>query len=298
VQGNVIGVDSGNTKVGVCGQGIKVSGRDTQILSNVIVRSRAGFEGDDGKLLKTAILGGESSRPFDEITVRMNLVEDGPGDIYQFGEDVPEALALFEPARITRISGMTIAGTQEASSPCPGCLIDLYLDDDDAIQDAFAHLGSAVADASGAFTLTMAAPLPGSASVRTSSTTQTEEVIGGLGPGATSKISRLFTPVSTVTIDGPTTGDVGVAYPFTITVAPLAAATPLTYTVGATEATSHTLNSISHVVVATHTWHIDGVKTIEATVENELSTISASHEIVIDGEPEVVRETFLPVIRR
>jgi hypothetical protein len=297
-QGNVIGIDSGDAKVGVCGQGIKVSGQDIKILSNMIVRSRTGLESNNGEALKAAILASESAHTFGEITVRMNLVEDGPGYIYQFGTGVPQALALFEPARIIHISGMTISGTQEDGSPCPGCLIDLYLDDGDATQEALEHLGSAIADAGGAFSLETAAPLPAGASVRTSSTTQAADIISGFGPGATTGISRLFTPVSGISIDGPTTGQVGMAYPFTITVTPLNAETPITYTVEATEATSQTLTSISHVVIATHTWNLDGVKTIGVTIENYLSAVSATHEITINSKPPAGPRTFLPVISR
>ena len=122
VRGNVIGVDSANKRVGVCGQGIKVSGSGTQILNNVIVGSRTGFE--DGE--PTAILASDTSPLFGQITVRGNLIESGPGKIYEFGPGIPAVLRTFNPAKFTNISGTTITGGSGDNSPCPGCLIDFY----------------------------------------------------------------------------------------------------------------------------------------------------------------------------
>jgi len=297
---NVIGVDSAGANRGVCGQGIKVSGSDTDIVDNILVRSRTGFESANGQALDTAILASDTSPLFDQITVRRNLVEDGPGQVYQFGPGIPDELARFVPAQITQIDGQTITGTSGENSPCPGCLIDFYLDDSDDVQEAFAHLGSTTADSNGDFTFTLTDTLPSDAGIRTSSTTQAAGVIGSYGAGTTTELSQLFLPLTGVTIDGPTSGTVGESYMFTVTVAPPNATTPIDYTVAATDIVTETLTSDSQVVVATFTWGSSGVKTVEVTAANVLSTATASRQIEIAAAPtpQPADAIFLPLVRK
>ncbi len=179
VRGNVIGVDTADFRAGVCGQGIKVSGSNTEIVDNVIVRSRQGFEDDP----MTAILASDSSPTFGQITVRGNLVADGPGKIYAFGPLIPQALQLFKPARITKIENLNVTGSAGVGSPCPNCIIDFYSDDEDAIQEALNYLGSVTANAQGNFAVTLASPLPSGTGLRLSSTTQSAGIIGSTGCG-------------------------------------------------------------------------------------------------------------------
>ncbi|MEZ4622462.1 MAG: hypothetical protein R2867_44140 [Caldilineaceae bacterium] len=115
IQNNVIGIDSAGAKRGVCGQGIKVAGSGTRILDNTIYGSRAGFEDDD----KTVILANESSPLFGQITVRRNLTEDGPQNVFKFGPVVPTVLRTFQSAKITNINGKTLTGANGDSSPGP-----------------------------------------------------------------------------------------------------------------------------------------------------------------------------------
>ncbi len=197
VRGNIIGVDGAGFRAGVCGQGIKVSGSDTEIVENVIVGSRQGFEDDP----MTAILASDSSPTFGQITVRGNLVADGPGKIYAFGPLIPQALQAFKPARITKIENLKVTGSAGVGSPCPNCIIDFYTDDEDAIQEALNYLGSANADAQGNFVVTLASPLPPGTGLRLSSTTQSAGVIGSFGAGTTTAISELYTPVSAVPLN-------------------------------------------------------------------------------------------------
>lgn len=294
VRGNVIGVDSANKRVGVCGQGIKVSGSGTQILNNIIVGSRTGFE--DGE--PTAILASDTSPLFGQITVRGNLIESGPGKIYEFGPGIPAVLRTFNPAKFTNISGTTITGGSGDNSPCPGCLIDFYRDDSDEIGEALEHLGSVVADNNGNFTITLTQTLPSGVGVRTSSTTQAAGIIGSYGAGTTTKVSKLYMPMDSVSITGPTTGTIGVSYAFTLTVNPASATIPVDYTVSATDATTQTLTSNSRVIVATYTWPAAGTKTLAVTVKNELGTVNATHQIVLTGGTTGTPTVYLPLVRK
>lgn len=294
VRSNIIGVDSANSRVGVCGQGIKVSGSGTQILNNVIVRSRTGFE--DGE--PTAILASDTSPLFGQITVRGNLVESGPGKIYDFGPGIPAVLRTFNPAKFTGITGATITGASGDGSPCPGCLIDFYRDDGDEIAEALDHLGSIVADSNGDFTITLTQTLPSGVGVRTSSTTQAAGVIGTYGAGTTTKLSKLYMPMESVTITGPVVGTIGMSYAFTITVNPAGATVPVDYAVGATDATTQTLTSSSRSILATYTWPTAGVKTLMVTVKNELGTVSATHQITLTSAASGASQLYLPIVRK
>ena len=294
IRANIIGVDSANKRVGVCGQGIKVSGSGTQILNNIIVGSRTGFE--DGE--PTAILASDSSPLFGQITVRGNLVESGPGKIYEFGPGIPALLRTFNPAKFTNISGTTITGGSGDNSPCPGCLIDFYRDDADEIAEALDHLGSIVADNNGNFSITLTQTLPSGVGVRTSSTTQAAGIIGNYGAGTTTKLSKLYMPMESVTITGPTTGTVGASYAFTVTVNPAGATIPVDYSIKATDATTQTLTSNNRTIVATYTWPAAGTKTLVVTVKNELGTVSASHQIALTGGSSGAPKLYLPLVRK
>lgn len=292
VRGNVIGVDSTNRRVGVCGQGIKVSGSGTRILNNIIVGSRTGFE--DGE--PTAILASDTSPLFGQITVRGNLIESGPGKIYEFGPGIPTVLRAFNPAKFTNISGTTLTGGSGDNSPCPGCLIDFYRDDSDEIGEALEHLGSVLADNNGNFTITLTQTLPSGVGVRTSSTSQAAGVIGSYGAGTTTRFSKLYLPIESVSITGPTTGTVGSSYAFTITVNPAGATIPVDYTIVATDATTQTLTSNSPVIVATYTWPAAGTKTLAVTVKNELGAVTATHQLVLTGETTGTPTIYLPLV--
>lgn len=280
---NIIGMAKGGDKAGVCGQGIKVSGSGTQIMDNTIVRSRTGFEGNDGKALDMAILASDTSPLFGQITVRGNVVVDGPGRVYGFGPGIPDTLKLFKPARIASINGVTVSGGNGESSPCPGCLIDIYLDDDDETAETLEHLGSATADANGDFSFTMSQPLSAGEGLRTNSTTQSGGVIGSYGAGTTTKTSKLFLPMTGLNIDGPTAGQTGVQYQFQIEVSPAGATSPFTYTADATDMSTQSLVSESSMVTVPYAWVTGGTKTIEVTVANDLGSLTATHQIEISG---------------
>jgi hypothetical protein len=238
VQYNVIGRDSAASDVGVCGQGIKVAGSNMQILDNTIVDSKPGFvSAGSMNPTKGAIFVNDSSPAFDQVTIRRNAVITSPEEVIEFGPSIPDALKLFEPAQVTQINGTAVEGTNGAGSPCPGCLIDLYLDNRDDNQEALEWLTSATADSNGDFTATLPRPLTGDEGIRTSSTSQDYFVIGDYGPGMTTRLSELYVSSANsiaptaLTIAGPTTGLAGEAQDFTIAVYPVSVTLPITYTV-------------------------------------------------------------------
>lgn len=297
VRDNVIGIDSADNPVGVCGQGIKVSGSNTQIVDNLITGSRAGFEDDES----SAILASDTSPTFGQITVRRNLIERGPGRVYAFGPGIPAVLRTFQPARVTSVAGTTVRGTSGLNSPCPGCLIDLYSDNGDEIAETLSYLGEAIADATGAFTVTLSAPLQAGVGLRTSSTTQSAGVISNYLSGTTTQVSKLYLPLSELSITGPVTGTAGMTYTFVFELEPLGATAPYTYTATVTDvAEPVTLVTASSTVTVTYSWPTSGTKTIGVNVANELSEVTATHTIDITGTviPDDEWRVYLPLINR
>lgn len=295
IRDNIIGVDSSGRAVGVCGQGIKLSGHDILIENNRIVRSRTGFVASDDEALDAAILSNDSSPLFGQNTVRGNLIEDGPGKVHLFGPAVPNLLATFLPARITSLQGQTVSGGSTPGYPCPNCIIDFYSDDADTVEEALAYLGKATADANGDFTFTLSAPLPAGQGLRTSSTTAAAGVIGSYGAGTTTELSKLYYPLQSVTITGATEGEVGVTHPFTITVNPVGATAPYSYTVTATDDKALSLSADEPSAVATLTWSAPGAKTITVVATNELGSVTTTHTITLVQR---TRQIYLPMVIR
>jgi len=294
IANNVIGLDSAGSRVGVCGQAIKVSGSGTQILDNTIVRSRIGFE----DIVPTAILASDTSPLFGQISVRRNLVDSGPGNIYAFGPGIPKALQEFLPARITQINGTSVVGTNGVGSACPGCLIDLYSDDSDDIGETLSYLGSVSAANNGAFNFTLSQPLAAGVGIRTSSTTPSAGIIGNFGAGTTTQFSKLYLPMNDVVIAGPLTGTAGISYTFTITVSPVSATTPFSYTIKTTDIATQTLVSNADVLNARYQWVEPGVKQIDVVVQNELGTVTTAHTITLVAAPSTSKNIYLPLVIR
>jgi hypothetical protein len=190
IQDNIIGVDAEGFECGTCGQGIKVAGMGTDILSNTIVGSRNGFENTRG-----AILLNDSSPLFNQVTVRQNIVKDGPAVAIEMGPAIPTTLKRFKPAQITGMVGLMVSGINGDASPCPSCAIDFYLDDLDSTQEALQYLGSAMADAAGNFVFMLSQALPAGHGIRTGSTTTADDVIGTYDTGTSTTLSDVvYTP--------------------------------------------------------------------------------------------------------
>ncbi|MFZ1755937.1 MAG: hypothetical protein WBO46_21165 [Caldilineaceae bacterium] len=302
IQGNIIGIGTDNTRSGVCGQGIKVSGQGTNILDNLIARSRTGFESNQGDMLDGAILYSDNRFSPGGITVRSNLVFEGPGNIYVFGPEVLQALRLFRPARITSIEGTTISGgngidTDGNESQCPNCIIDFYLDNHDDKGDALAHIGSTVADANGKFTHTLTNPIATNQGIRTSSTTQSADIIGTLAMSTTTKFSGLYTKNASLEIQGPITGTAETNIPFTFRITPFSLATPVTYTINTTDF-SQSVQTVDLTAPSLNIrWVSNGEKTITVSADNGLVVITDTHTIQI-GEVDTSKKVYLPLMTK
>lgn len=203
IENNIIGQNTTGISQGVCGQGIKFSTRTDisnpqnnghLVIDNIIDSARNGFENTKGAILWTDT----SNASFRDggNTVRRNLVINGPEKYYEIGPMLATDIKTFEPAEITSISGTQIAGGNHPSnvfgnpSPCPNCIIDFYLDDGDANEEGLVHLGSTIADNNGDFTFTLPAPLPPGFGIRTTSTSQSNDIIPNTWAGQTTAMSK------------------------------------------------------------------------------------------------------------
>lgn len=203
IENNIIGQDVNGGSVGVCGQGIKFSTQTDVItptnnghlvIDNIIDSSRNGFENTKGAILWSDT----SNQAFRDggNTVRGNLVIDGPEKYFEIGPMIATAIKTFEPAEITDITGTQVTGGNHPSnvfgapSPCPNCIIDFYLDDGDANQEGLVHLGSTIANNNGDFTFTLPTPLAEGYGIRTTSTSQSNDVIPNTWAGQTTAMSK------------------------------------------------------------------------------------------------------------
>jgi hypothetical protein len=296
IQNNTIGVDGAGNEVGVCGIGALVSGTQINIWDNTFVNTRKGFE--EAQSDTTVYISGNNS---DQISVRRNIMRDGPLRAINFAGTIPDSWRFFEPAQITNINGTAVVGTNAEGDLCPNCLVDIYLDDTDNLQEALAYLGTATADGNGDFTFTLPAPLAAGEGLRTVSVAQSFGVIGNRGTDTITQMSDLFLPIQapeSVTITGPTTGSVDTEYVFNILVSPATTTLPLDFTVSATDK-NPSGGSINNVA-ATYTvsWSTPGTKTITVTAENEGGSVTNTYTIVISEEVSSGTTVYLPLITR
>lgn len=287
---NFIGQDSGNNPVGVCGQGIKVSGSNTDIVENFIVRSRKGFEGPED----AAILASDSSPTFGGIRVQRNLVTDGPEKIYEFGPGIPSLLRLFPAPQLTSYDEYDIAGW----SNCPGCTIDIYLDDLDEQEETTLYVGSTTADNNGNFAYTMPFLLASEEAIRTQSTTNSFNVIGNYPDGTSTQFSQLFKPLETLNVTSSTEFALGgEVITFTLNAGLVGATTPVTFTVSATDLSEPILFvSESTSAEAYISWPSEGIKTVSVVADNGFSSVtdSVEVEVIVLPQPPTPTPTSTP----
>ncbi len=300
IEGNVIGVDKAGSNVGVCGQWIKVAGHDTQILDNIIVDSKSGFvSAEDDSPTEGAIFVNDSSPTFGQITIRGNRVITSPSKVIEFGPAIPtdDALKTFNPAKITGIDGVTVTGTSGDDSPCPNCIVELYLDDLNDSEEGWMVLAVVTATTSGDFAATLPFPLSADSAIRTSSTSQDDVVIGNYGAGTTVGLSRLYLAPADVYITGPVTGSVSTPYTFTIVTLPTQATTPITCSIQATDLSplESSLDSTA-IYLTNRIWTEPGTKTITVTVNNGLGAATGTFDIAISEEDE--HKIYLPIVVR
>jgi len=193
VQNNAIGLDADDDTVGVCGRGIKLSNgpEGTQVISNTIVEP-----GLSAILMNHWTLNGN--------TLRGNIIireEQWPGPqgenaapegAIAYGQEVPDELRNFKPAQITEVNGTTVSGTSGEGSGCPYCIIEVFLDDVDAVTETLQSLAVVTANGSGNWSATLPAPLQAGQGLRTMSTVPDDWTITGLDAGSTSNLSELY----------------------------------------------------------------------------------------------------------
>jgi hypothetical protein len=198
IRNNKIGVDAENNEIGVCGRGIYLQGGTefNQITTNQIVNpGLSAISLNDTPVVSTS----------DANTLRGNVIKkatpwgespagDNPEDAIQVTKSLPDAFRFFQPAAITEIDGVSVSGTSGAGSPCPNCVIEIFLDDDDAITETLQSLAVVTANASGNWSATLPATLTDGQGLRTTSTTTAYNTIAGMSAGTTTGLAAIVLP--------------------------------------------------------------------------------------------------------
>lgn len=199
IRDNIIGEDVDGTQVGVCGRGIFLT---SSTMYNLVTDNRIVSPGYSAISLNDSI---SDSITFNGNTLRRNVIikytpwgevgiQDNPEDAIQVAENMPTAFKNFKPAAVTSIEGVLISGTAGANSPCNLCTIEIFLDDDDGINEAIQSLAVVTADANGNWTATLPAALTAGQGLRTTTTTYEYGDIAGMYAGTTTGLSELYVP--------------------------------------------------------------------------------------------------------
>jgi hypothetical protein len=192
IQNNRIGADIDNTEVGACGRGIIMTGdmKGTLVADNTIVNTRlSGISLNDNL--------------YDECTLRRNVIKqtngwpavDGnpkPEDAIQLGPLLPDGFEFFKSAKVTGITGTQVTGVSGDNSACPNCVIELFLDDNDAITETLQSLAVVTATADGSWSATLPFALAKNQGVRTTSTSAAFGTIPNISKDTTTGLSRLY----------------------------------------------------------------------------------------------------------
>ncbi|MHC1725769.1 MAG: hypothetical protein AB9866_07165 [Syntrophobacteraceae bacterium] len=195
VQNNIFGVDSKNVDIGVCGRGLDMGNgpKNMKIKGNVFAETRLSAIVMNSPSLNGNTLTGN--------VIRRKTPWPGPQGTASFSEApiaygplTPAALKNFTPARVTNISGLVVSGTSGTGTPCPGCDVEIFLDDNDGITEALKSLGTTTANSSGNWSISMASPLAPGNGVRAMSTVPDTFTIAGLYAGTTSNLSPRYIP--------------------------------------------------------------------------------------------------------
>jgi hypothetical protein len=191
VQNNKIGLDAQNHEIGVCGQGIDISNTE-----KVIIKNNTLVETFHAAIFINGALS-------DANTLSSNLIRRSTPWILPEGaakaddailrySALPNPFEFFNPAKVTSIIGTLVSGTAGTGNPCPNCIIELFLDDADNINEALQFLGSTTANASGNWSFTLAAPLAPNTGIRTTSTSAAYNTIPNMNAGTTAGLSVLY----------------------------------------------------------------------------------------------------------
>jgi CSLREA domain-containing protein len=201
IRNNKIGLDAENNEIGVCGRGIYLqsSTEFNQITTNQIIRPElSAISLNDTPVVSTS----------DANTLRGNVIKkvtpwgespagDNPEDAIQVAKNMPTAFRQFQPAAISKVDGVNVTGTSGANSPCPNCIIEIFLDDNDGITETLQSLAVVTANASGNWTATLPAALTNGQGLRTTSTTAAYNTIAGMSAGTTTGLTALWLPDNT-----------------------------------------------------------------------------------------------------
>ena len=195
VQNNIIGQDGKGKAVGVCGRGLDLANgpKNLEIVANTFNETRLSAivmnnSSLNGNLLRGNIFKRKSQWPGSQGS---NTFAE---DAIAYGPFVPDALRNFHPAKVTSISGTTVSGTSGDGSPCPNCVVELLMDDNDGIKKVLKSLAVTTADNDGDWTANLAAPLGPGMGIRTMSTVPDTFTIAGLDTNSTSNLSELYMP--------------------------------------------------------------------------------------------------------
>jgi hypothetical protein len=188
IRNNKIGLDVNNAEIGVCGRGIYLLGGTefNQITTNRIIKpGLSAISLNDTPVVSTS----------DANTLRGNVIKkltpwgeiegnNSPEDAIQITKSLPDAFRNFKPAQVTNIDGTAVSGTNGAGSSCPNCIVELFLDDTDAITETLQSLAVVTANnASGNWTATLPAALTSGQALRTTSTSTQHNTIPGMSLG-------------------------------------------------------------------------------------------------------------------
>jgi parallel beta-helix repeat protein len=192
IQNTRIGVDIDNTEVGACGRGIILTGdmKNTVIADNTIVNTRL-----SGISLNDAL--------YNECTLRRNVIKQTngwpqvpssarPEDAIQLMPSLPNGFEFFKSAKVTTINGTAINGVSGDGSACPNCVVELFLDDTDAITEALQSLAVITATVDGSWSATLPFTLTANQGVRTTSTSAQFGTIPNISKGTTTGLSALY----------------------------------------------------------------------------------------------------------
>jgi hypothetical protein len=191
IRNNQIGRDAAGNPVGVCGIGIDITnGEQIQVLDNEFVETEHTALFLNGAMYDANTLRGNTvwrSRPWE-------LVEgySKPDSAMVRYSGLPDALEFYKPAQVTEINGVHISGTAGSGSPCPNCVIELFLDDADGITETLQSLAVVTANASGNWTATLPFELAAGQGLRTTSTTAQYNTIPLISAGTTVGLSELY----------------------------------------------------------------------------------------------------------
>ncbi len=197
IRNNKIGLDVNNAEIGVCGRGIYLQdGTEfNQITSNKIIRpGLSAISLNDTPTVSTSDANTLRSNVIKKITPWGSVSGNpSPEDAIQMTVSLPLAFRNFKPASVTSINGKTVSGTSGTGSPCPNCIIELFLEDSDSIKEALQSVAVVNANASGIWTATLPANLAPGQGLRTTSTTTQNNTITGMSMGTTTGLSVYYT---------------------------------------------------------------------------------------------------------